>query len=60
MKDADLFSLLVAAEKLADTIATDGGASADDRKVAERLRDAMKAWKPSAYRFRDYKTGGKA
>ncbi|MBH5367176.1 hypothetical protein [Bradyrhizobium glycinis] len=60
MKDADLFSLLVAAEKLADTVATDGGVSADDRKVAERLRDAMKAWKPSAYRFRDYKTGGKA
>jgi len=60
MKDADLFSLLVAAEKLADTIATDSGATADDRKVAERLREAMKAWKPSAWRFRDYKAGGKA
>ena len=60
MKDENLFALLVAAEKLADTIATDAGMSADDRKVAERLRDAMKAWKPSAYRFRDYKAGGKA
>ena len=57
MKDVDLFSLIVAAEKLADSIATGNAMTAEDRKVAERLREVMKAWKPSAWRFRDYKAG---
>lgn len=57
MKDMNLFSLLVAAEKLADSIATEQGLTDDDKKVAEYLREAMKVWKPSGWRLRDYKAG---
>lgn len=59
MKDADLFSLLVAAEKLADTIATDASMSAEEKRIAASLRDAVKAWKDPSFRFRDYKVKSK-
>lgn len=59
MKDENLFSLLVAAEKLADTIATDESMSADEKRVAASLRDAVKSWKNPSFRFRDYKVRSK-
>jgi hypothetical protein len=55
MADMNLFSLLASAEKLADVIATDANVSDADKRVAAFLRDAVKPWKATAFRFRDYR-----
>ena len=59
MADMNLFSLLLAAEKLADTIATDASMSAEEKRVAASLRDSVKSWKDPSFRVREYKVKSK-